>query len=299
MRTDYRHLPPLDYLVAFEAAARRGGFTAAAEELNVSQAAISRKIRLLEEHLRQALFRRGHRSVALTQEGARYLVDVRRALDQVAAASRALRDAAARPQVDIAATNSVATLWLMPRLQAARRAHPDFEIRLISSDDDAECLRDGVDLAILRGQGDWPGFDAEMLLDEEVFPVCAPGYARSAAPLDRPECLLEHALIEVSNDHPEWMDWRRWLAACGIDSRAPRERLVVNTYPLAVQAARDGLGVALGWRHLVDLALADGSLIRPMAHSAHTEAGYYLLAPAGRAPDACVETFRRWLKQSV
>ena len=131
MRRRRTRLPPLDYLIAFEASARLGGFTAAAERLNLSQAAISRQVKLLEEHLGARLFRRGHRSIQLTTEGRNFLQHVREALDAVERGVEGLQEAGRRPRVSLAATQSVSTLWLMPRLPRLRRDHPDLDIHLV------------------------------------------------------------------------------------------------------------------------------------------------------------------------
>lgn len=291
-------LPPLDYLVAFEAAALLGGFTAAAEHLNLSQAAISRKIRLLEENLGQQLFTRGHPSVQLTPSGRTYLRSVRKALDEIAAASVAIRQGDLRAHVTIAATQSVATLWLLPRLPDLRRDLPGLDINLLSSDEDEACLAGDFDLVILRGEGRWSGYETELLLDEEVFPICSPGYAEQIGLKQLPD-LDRCTLIEVASHHTEWMNWRAWLAEFGEVKNVGAKQLTFNTYALAVQAACDGLGVALGWRHLVDAHLETGALVRPMARSVRTGSGYYMLSGRGHARLEMVEVLRDWLLASV
>ncbi len=282
-------------MIAFEAAAALGGFTAAANSLNVSQAAVSRKIRLLEQNLGQDLFVRTHRAVHLTPEGEAYRRIVARALDQLADASRDIRKAQTSARVTIAATNSIATLWLMPRIQSFREAYPDIEIKLISSDDDADCLAADVDLAILRGEGIWEGFMAERLLDEEVYPVGGTSPASRVPQGTRPEDLASCTLIDVASHHEEWLDWRGWFAAVGVPFPDSVQYLTVNTYPLAVQAASDGLGIALGWRHLVDDHLKEGKLVRLLEESVRTESGYYLLTPRIKASNPDREAFAGWL----
>ena len=201
-------LPPLDYLVAFEAAARLGGFARASEHLHLSETAISRKVRLLEQHYGTALFVRGHRSVTLTETGIALLDKVQSALDVLREASGEILAANDAGAVTLAATNSVSALWLLPRLPQFHRENEQVRIRLVSSDSDEECLADQMDLTILRGDGNWPGFVATMLFGETVFPVCSPGYLDEhpeAADLARIGGL---DLIEVSSRHPEWMNWR-------------------------------------------------------------------------------------------
>lgn len=293
-----RQLPPLDYLIAFEAAASLGGFTAAAEHLHLSQAAISRKIRLLEENLGEQLFTRGHRSVQLTPNGRTYLRSVQKALDEIADASVAIRQGELRAHVTIAATQSIATLWLVPRLPDLRRDLPGLDINLLSSDEDDACLAGDFDLVILRGEGRWTGFDAELLLEEEIFPVCSPGYAEMLGLVQLAD-LERCTLIEVASHHTEWMNWRAWLAEFGMLKAAGAKQMTFNNYALAVQAARDGLGVALGWRHLVDAYLESGALIRPMTPSVSTGSGYYMLTGRSLARSEEVEVLRDWLRSSV
>ncbi|WP_412509302.1 LysR substrate-binding domain-containing protein, partial [Roseovarius sp. SYSU LYC5161] len=255
-------LPRLDYLLTFEAAAELESFAAAAKELNVSETAVSRKIRLLEEHYNCALFVRGHRSVRLTDHGRRLLGGVGAPLRSLARLSEDMLADRRRSTVRMAATNSVSSLWLMPRLRRFQQANRNITISLVSSDRDSECLSQEFDLTILRGEGDWPGFDATRLFGETIFPVCAPAYATR---IEDAEALTDHALIEVSNTHTEWHNWRTWLARQGADPDRIRQSTFVNTYPLAVQAALDGLGVALGWGHLVDAHLQAGALVRDEA----------------------------------
>ncbi|WP_135503964.1 LysR substrate-binding domain-containing protein [Roseovarius aestuariivivens] len=291
-------LPRLDYLVAFEVAAEMESFAAAARQLNVSETAVSRKIRLLEEHYNCQLFVRGHRSVTLTDHGRKLLGGIAPALKSLERVSMGLLSEQARGTVRLAATNSVASLWLMPRLHAFRRENRTITISLLSSDSDAECLSEDVELTILRGEGDWPGFEAQLLFGETVFPVCAPDYLDSQGPIEDVAALTRHALIEVSNIHTEWLNWPTWLAQKDVDpDRVPRSTLV-NTYPLAIQAAVDGLGVALGWGHLVDRHLQTGRLVRPLGRAhVRTHSGYYLLCrkDAPRHPER--DLVAVWLMQ--
>lgn len=270
-------LPPLDYFIAFEAAAYCQSFAGASRELNVSETAISRKVRLLELHYDIPLFLRRHRSIHLTAQGQTLLARIGPVIDEIRTISRDMKSGNKGNPVTLAATNSVASLWLMPRLRKFNGANKHVKITLVASDSDQECLGENVDLAILRGDGNWPGFSARLLFGETVFPVCSPGYLKSrviASAADIPD----QDLIGISNLHPEWMDWPTWLANAGVSDPAPDQAAVFNTYPLAIQAAVDGLGIALGWAHLVDHLLDSGALVRPLtAVNVQTDDGYYLL----------------------
>ncbi|KRS12579.1 LysR family transcriptional regulator [Roseovarius atlanticus] len=291
-------LPRLDYLLAFEVAAELESFAAAGKELNVSETAISRKIRLLEQHYQCALFVRGHRSVRLTDMGRKLLSGITPALKTLVRVSEDMCAELEKSTVRLAATNSVSSLWLMPRLRAFHEANCNITIALTSSDVDAECLAEDMDLAILRGEGDWPGYEATRLFGETVFPVCAPGYLQGRARIDSIEALRRHDLIEVRNNHTEWLNWRTWLDRKGADPDTVRPSASVNTYPLAIQAARDGLGIALGWGHLVDHHLESSDLIRPMgAEHVRTRSGYYLLRRQGEEPRHESAIVAHWLLQ--
>jgi len=289
-------LPPLDYLLAFEAAADCQSFAAASRKLNISESAISRKIRLLELHYGVPLFMRGHKSVALTAHGGKLIETVSPAIQSLRETSRELLSRHTRNTVTLAATNSVAMLWLMPRLRKFTNKNKQLKIMLVASDHDSECLADNVDLSILRGDGAWPGYRTNLIFGETVFPVCSPGYLAAnptIADLDR---LASHALIEVSSVHTEWMNWADWLHGAGVESQKPGRSTAFNTYPLAVQAAVDGLGPALGWGHLVDHLIAAGSLVRPLGNiQVRSEFGYYLLCPSKKKSFPERDVVEKWL----
>lgn len=296
MRFLGKRLPPLGTLVAFEAAARHLSFTAAASELHLTQAAISRQIRLLEEDLAVRLFIRANRAVSLTPEGRDLQHTVSLALGHIANAAEQVRATGGERRLTIAADQSIATLWLMPRLAEFRRANPDILVRLLASDDDDDCLADHIDLSLVHGDGTWAGYDAQSLFDETVFPVCSPEYLERHGPISTVEELAQHTLLELEDDHWDWMTWRVWLTENGVDLPVEHHGMTVNSYPLILQAAADGHGIALGWRYLVDQYLAEGQLVRPMGDTAITTAfGYYLLAPLGRAANTDVELFAHWL----
>lgn len=293
-----RRLPPLDYLIAFEASAECASFAGASKRLNISMTAISRKVRLLEQHFGLTFFLRGHRSIDLTPQGREFLARIRPALDLIRdAADDALRTSQNRP-VTLAATNSVAALWLTPRLTAFRRENPHLKIMLLSSDNDEECLAETVDVAILRGDGKWSDHDAQILFGETVFPVCAPEFQAETPEAATLASLPEVPLIEVSSSHTEWMTWRDWFGRNGLTRVDLEQTTFFNTYPLAIQAAVDGVGVALGWGHLVDRLIEQGRLVRPLGPAqVRTTHGYYLLLPQDRVMSTGAREVADWLMQ--
>ena len=273
-------LPPLDYLLAFEAAAEHESFASAARQINISETAISRKVRLLEQHFGLPFFARGHRSIELTPHGREFLGRIAPALEMLRdAADDALKTSKKRPVI-LAATNSVASLWLTPRLHEFRQANKHLSIMLVASDNDEECLADTVDLAILRGDGNWKGYDSHLVFGETILPVCSPEFLEQNPEVAQIDNLAQAPLIEVSSSHTEWMNWQAWLERMGAKARRLERATLFNTYPLSIYAAVDSVGVALGWGHLVDRFLGSGQLVRPLGSAqVRTEFGYYLLTP--------------------
>ena len=300
MRFLGKRLPPLSTMVAFEAAARHQSFTLAATELHLTQAAISRQIRLLEEDLGINLFLRANRAVTLTSEGRDLQHTVSFSLTHIANAAEQVRATGGRHRLNIATDKSINALWLMPRLHDFRASNPEVIIRIISSDVEADCLVDNIDVAILHGDGQWPGYDARLLLDETVFPVCSPSYLDSSGPIETPSDLPTRSLIALEDDHWHWMSWRVWLTEVGVDLPMEHQNMIMNDYYSVLQAARSGQGIALGWRHLVDGYLADGSLLCPLAtEGVRTGYGYYLLTPSNRPLSPESRSFTDWLESHI
>ncbi|MDH3221127.1 MAG: LysR substrate-binding domain-containing protein [Gammaproteobacteria bacterium] len=290
-------LPPLDPLIAFEAAARLLSFTRAGEELHLSQAAISQQIRSLEDSLQVKLFTRSHRAVQLTNEGREYQHTVTAILKQLAGATMDIQNVEFSQQLVIGCDQSFATQWLGPRLKQLQRQVPSATLRIVASDDYSESLGPEVQVAVLHGDGNWSGFEVARLFDEEVFPVCSPGFDHQDAQRDWVGWLLQAQLIDLADSHWNWMNWRLWLGGNNIDQPLANRNLQINSYPLVIEAACDGLGVALGWRHLVDDLIRQGRLVRPVEQSLTTDFGYYLIYRNNLQHDEIVLRFRRWLTQ--
>jgi DNA-binding transcriptional LysR family regulator len=290
-------LPPLDPLIAFEAAARLLSFTRAGEELHLSQAAISQQIRSLEESLQVKLFTRSHRAVQLTNEGREYQHTVAAILKQLAGATMDIQNVEFAQQLVIGCDQSFASQWLSPRLSQLRQLMPAVTLRIIASDDYNESLGSEVQVAVMHGDGLWPGFQALRLFDEEVFPVCSPGFDHQLAQQDWVSWLLQAPLIDLADSHWNWMNWRLWLGGNNIDQPLGNRNLQLNSYPLVIDAACAGHGVALGWRHLVDDLITNNQLVRPVEQSLKTDLGYYCICRDNLENDANVIHFCNWLKQ--
>ncbi len=290
-----KRLPPLEPLIAFEAAARLLSFTRAGAELHLSQAAISQQIRSLESSLQVKLFTRSHRAVQLTNEGREYLHTVAALLKQLAGATMDIQNVEFSRQLVLGCDQSFATQWLSPRIAQLRQLLPEASLRIVASDDYSESLGSEVQVAVLHGDGDWPGFRAQRLFDEEVFPVCSPDFPLATAEQDWVEWLLQAPLIDLADSHWNWMNWRLWLGGNNIDEPLGNRKLQINSYPLVIDAACAGQGVALGWRYLVDDLIASGRLLRPLQQSLRTEFGYYLICRDGLQTDPLIERLQAWL----
>ena len=273
-----RNLPPLDLIEPFEAAARHGSFTRAADELSVTQSAISQRVRKLEELLGLKLFERRHRSIELTAEGRDLLNGVTVALRHLTSATQGLRQQGGRLRVRLGVDTSIAQLWILPRLKRILLEEPSLDIDLTVSDVEGDVLN--ADIAILHGDGNWPGFTARLLFQDEIFPVCSPHYLERC-PLTCARDLVDADLIDLDYIHWNWINWSIWFTEAGLEQLQSRVLIRTNSYASQIDAARAGLGVALGWGHLLEDSLQDGTLIRPIPKSVATKYGYYVLCREG------------------
>lgn len=292
-----KDLPPLSTLTAFEAAGRLQSFTKAAAELNVTQAAISRQIRLLEEHLGRSLFVRAHRAVELTGEGREYLHTIVNALTHVGAATRELKASQHTPRLTIGVDQSMAALWLMPRLKAIQDKLPTAGFRLIVSDDDQKCLADDVDVSLMHGDGNWITHEAALLFAEEIMPVCSPSYLTLGEVPRSPADLAHETLIDLEDEHWNWLNWRQWLTSHGVSMATGPRSLTIGSYPLVIDAAKRGLGFALGWRGLVDDEISNGQLLKVLEETVKTRFGYYIVWSRNRPLSPETRSFIDWAMQ--
>ncbi|HLY58946.1 MAG TPA: LysR substrate-binding domain-containing protein [Stellaceae bacterium] len=302
-----RLLPPVGALRPFEAAARLGSLSAAARALGVTQPAISRRIDGLEAWLGVALFDRSPRGLRLTSAGAVMRDAVAGAFERLEEAVVQLRPQDADRTVTIAAHPGFAQLWLAPRLAALQAALPTGYFRLVATDREDEFDTGGFDLAIRFGAGDWPGWRARKLLPERIVPVCSPSYrvqhpALAEFPVS-PKALAKDQLLHMDEISTRWLTWSGWFAAQGITTKLDRPRLVHASYPLLLEAALRGEGVALGWLGLVDAALASGALVALCHPLERPDRGYFLCWREGRTISAAkrrlLERVRTWLVAAV
>jgi len=292
-------LPSLTGLQVFEAAARHLSFTQAASELNVTQTAVSHQIRRLEEQLGVRLFVRHNRKLTLTREAAEYLPSIRTAFEDMRLATDRLRRFRPHDVLTVSTTMSLAAKWLVPRLGGFQEANPGVEVRISTSMRLVDFRHEEIDVAVRFGHGNWPGLHAQWLMAEDIFPVCSPSLLAGPKPLMRPEDLAQHTLLHVDSRRDEW---QLWLTAAGVPgSLAARPSLSFDQRLMALQAAMDGLGVALGYQRIVEADLAAGRLVVPFNNIRATEhqAGYYIVAPSETADVPKIARFRDWLMKSV
>ena len=273
-----KHLPPLKSLVYFEMAARYLSFTRAATELNVTQGAVSRQIRQLEVFLGKPLFRRAERQVFLNAEGEAYYLSLRHLLDQLDVVTASIRASARPDEVTVVTSSALASLYLLPRMPAFRRRHPEIQIRIVARDTVTERSATDYDLALYYMMTEPEDGCCVRLFEEEVFPVCSPGYLQENQEQFMDLRGLATNLIWLETDET-WINWPQWFEAMEVDIKGFGNRLVVNHYPMVIQAAISGQGIALGWRHLIDQSLARGELVRPIDATLSTGAGFYLSWP--------------------
>jgi LysR family transcriptional regulator, glycine cleavage system transcriptional activator len=287
-------LPSLNGLRAFEAAARHLSFTRAASELNVTQTAISHQIRRLEEELGVRLFVRHNRALALTAEARDYLPGVRAAFNDLRLATDRLLRKDDGHTLTISTLASFAAKWLLPRLSAFQEAHPGIDVRVSTSTNLVDFARDHVDAAIRYGRGQWQGVRADWLTADELFPVCSPALLNGEKPLRCPEDLRDHVLLHTSNNDSD--DWRLWLTAAGLPADISRHPAVTfDLIFVTIQAAIDGIGVAVGRTSYVRDDIAKGRLVVPFKITLPADAGFYLVSPEGRADTPKLSAFRQWV----
>ncbi|PWR23191.1 transcriptional regulator GcvA [Zavarzinia compransoris] len=283
-------LPPLNSLRLFEAAGRHLSFKAAAGELNVTPSAVSHGIQTLEDWLGVTLFARGHRSLILTGAGAYYLPRIRDILETLARATEGVPGRHPSGRLTVSTTPTFALRWLMPRLPGFNARHPEIEVTLDTAHRRMEFPRDGIDVAIRLGDGQWPDLYATCLVVEDLVPVCAPALAagiRSASDL------AGQTLLHVVSIAEDWEAWARLAGVGGLDLH---RGLRFDTIQMALEAAARGLGIAMGHLPLADEDLAGGRLVPVLGPPRRGRMGYWLVAGRDSLSRPEVAAFRTWVR---
>ena len=285
-------LPPLNPLRVFESAARHLSFTRAAQELHITQGAVSHQIKALEEWLGFTLFERRARQLQLTRGGELYAAALSGAFTQIVRATQDLVSTGAKQVLTVRGHTTLFLRWLIPLLPAFQSDHPDINVRLAASVEGVDFKRDNADVGIVYGDGPWDGLRSDLLFSDELTPVMAP---ELAACLPRPcttEALLELPLLHSNRRPQHWPDWIQL-------AKASRGLAVGDMYyedlSVIYQCAAEGLGVALGQLRYLEKDLAQGRLVAPHPLVLRRRRGYHLVCPEARADDGKVVCFRKWL----
>lgn len=290
-----RKIPSTAALVAFESAARHQSFTKAAEELALTQSAICRQVGGLEEFLGVALFRRSRRGVQLTEAGLAYARKVAAQLDAVERDTRALMGQQGAMSLELAVVPTFGTQWLLPRLQAFQRLHPEVTVNLTSRTRPFLFADTEFDAAIYFGDADWSGTESHFLMHENSQPVCHPSLLGGRTELDAATIAELPLLQQTTRPYA----WRQWFNSLGLnlpqDMSGPRYEL----FSMLAQAASHGMGVALIPPFLIERELADGRLSIAVPHSCVSDRGYYLMIPERKVETTALRAFRDWLLEAA
>jgi LysR family transcriptional regulator, glycine cleavage system transcriptional activator len=286
-----RRLPSLNALKAFEAAARHQSFTKAAQELCVTQGAVSHQVKALEAELGCRLFNREHRRLIITSAGQSYLVVVRDAFDRLALGTENLLQRHNAGALTVSTSPNFASKWLVHRLGRFAEQHPTIDLRVAATLQHIDFAREDFDLAIRHGDGNWPGLHVTRLCAEELFPVCSPTLVRGRHALRLPVDLKHHTLLHIN----ERRDWGTWLEAANVTDADFSRGPVFNQASMAIDAAIDGQGVALARSALAAWDLGAGRLVRPFALALKAPYAYWIVCPKPTAALSKIATFREWL----
>ncbi len=290
--------PGLRSLRAFDAAAKHLSFTRAAEDLGVTPAAISHQIKELESQLGLVLFTRTSRSMRLTRQGEILQAAAQESLEVLSRALMRVKRLENNRQIRVSASPSLAAKWLVPRLERFLELQPGADVRVDVSHSVVDFDREDIDLAIRFGEGKYPGLRADLLFQDNVFPVCSPRIISKEKPLNTPRDLLRHTLIHLDWEAQgsPWPNWKMWMKAAGVGEFDERAGLHFGQTSFAVQAAIDGMGVALGDSTLVADDLAAGRLVKPfeLALRAPAQYAYHVITRRDTSGAPLVDAFRDW-----
>ena len=291
--TLYRRLPSLNALRTFEAAARHGSFKAAAVELCVSQSAVSHQIKQLERELGVELFVRRPQGIELSRQGRAYFPILRDAFERIAAGTDLLRGSGSGPRLTLQVYSTFAIRWLIPRLPAFQRSHPDVNLRFHTSQSDVNFEYEDVDACVMIGDRTGAGLRYDYLFSSRVFPVCSPATLVEYDLKENPARLREAPLLQV---YPSRSDWWTWLNANGVTGVNPDAGQQFDSYELAMNAAVQGIGVALGMEPFVVRDLQSEALVEPFpGRRTYTAGDWYLVCRESKAARADIAAFRHWL----
>lgn len=286
-----RRLPPLNALKAFEAAARHESFTRAAEELCVTQGAVSHQVKALEVELGIKLFNRERQRLIITGAGRDYLAVVRDALDRIAVGTERLMQRQSSGVLTVSTSPDFAAKWLVHRLGRFSEVHPGIDLRISATMHHVDFAREDVDLAVRHGDGNWPGHEVTRLSPEQLFAVCSPKLLAGRQRLTKPVDVLKFPLLHLDDRKA----WSKWLDVAGVSGAEPSQGPVMNRVSMVLDAAVDGQGIALGRTTLAAWDLLSGRLVRPFTETLRLSRTYWIVCPKATSSLPKITVFRDWL----
>ncbi|HET9664106.1 MAG TPA: transcriptional regulator GcvA [Burkholderiales bacterium] len=286
-----RRLPSLNALKAFEATARHESFTRAADELCVTQGAVSQQVKALEDDLGVRLFRRERQRLAITEAGQYYLGVVRDAFDRLRMGTEQLLQRQNSGALTVTTSPNFAAKWLVHRLRRFSETHPGIDLRISASMHHVDFAREDIDLAIRHGNGEWPGMHVTRLCTEALFPVCSPKLLGGRHALRAPRDIKHHPLLHTNSTD----DWAGWLSKADVEDVDLKHGIVFNQASMAIDAAVDGQGIALARTALTSWDLLSGRLVRPFPQALEAPYAYWIVCPKSTAELPKISTFRAWL----
>lgn len=291
--SDFRRLPNLAALRAFEAAARHQNFSRAAEEIHLTHGAISHQVRALEAELDVALFVRHGKRLVITPDGEQFAAAIRQSLQDIATAAERLQKHSKQKRLSITSLPSFAARWLSPRLGRFIEHYPDLEVSLESSNHLTDYLRESVDIGIRFGDGHYPGMVSELLMGDSYYPVVSPRYHGGHLP-QTPQELAASYLLRCDGE-----PWEPWFRAAGVDAEEPTGGLVFQDSSMLARAAVEGQGIALGRHAIVQSDIETGLLQRLFDIDVPSKVSYYLVYPEASLKKPQVRAFREWLLAEI
>ncbi|HDU8625617.1 TPA: transcriptional regulator GcvA [Morganella morganii] len=287
-----KRLPPLNALRVFDAAARHLSFTKAAEELFVTQAAVSHQMKSLEDFLGLKLFRRRNRSLLLTEEGQSYYLDIKEIFSAINDATRKLQARSAKGALTVSLSPSFAIQWLVPRLSGFHQAYPGIDVRIQAVDREEDKLADDVDVAIFYGRGNWPGLRTDRLYAEYLIPVCALSLMTGERPLKTLTDLSYHTLLHDSSRR----DWQAYIRQADLQQQVNVQHGPIFSHSaMVIQAAVHGQGVALVNNVMAKNELDAGRLVCPFKDILVSKNAFYLVCQDSQADSGKIAAFRQWI----
>ena len=283
------------HLFVFEVCGRLLSFTRAAEELGVSQPAVSLAIRQLEQAIGQGLFERQHRAIRLTEAGERFYNEVSSSFERLLQAAREVNRGDDEDLVTLSISTAFANYWVMPRMTRLHRSHPNIDLRLQVVDKDVDLEYENVSLGIRRGRGGWPGYDSTSIAREEIYAVASPAYLAANPRPKSIEDLLTHQFIHLEEPFRPRPTWSNWFESFGVEFGDKGEGLRLNDYALVIQAAMAGEGVAIGWRHVTESLIKKRLLVPVLAQSWITGEEFHLIWSERTELSPSAQRVRDWI----